>query len=187
MRIVGIVGSLRAGSSTGVLVSRILEDCQRRGATVKLFAGDSVDLPQYDPSRPLPRTAADLIEAVRSADALVLGSPAYHGSISGTLKVALDYLEELRGDRRTYLAGMPVASIVTGAGWQGVAATLGHLRDVVHALRGWNVPLGITVNVAEVKLSESAPLPECIAGKAEGVVDDLIMFLKATKPLAVSA
>ncbi len=179
MKIVGVAGSLRSGSSTATLVSRVLYECRKRGATVQLWAGEALDLPQYEPGRPVCRSAAEFIEAVREADALVLGSPAYHGGISGTMKTALDYLEELRADRRVYLAGMPVASVVTGAGWQGVSSTLSHLRDVVHALRGWNVPLGVTVNVVETKISPEAELSGQICERVALMVDDLMTFLEA--------
>lgn len=179
MNIVGLVGSLRSGSSTSTLVSRVLDECRACGANVQLIAGDAMDLPQFEPSRPLTDHARQLIAAVRNADALVLGSPAYHGGLSGTMKTALDYLEELRTDPRVYLAGMPVASVVTGAGWQGVSSTLGQLRDIVHALRGWNVPLGVTVNVAETRIAPDAALPDHVADKVTLMVDDLMAFLAA--------
>lgn len=186
MKIVGVAGSLRSGSSTATLVSRVLGECQARGATVQLLGGGALDLPQYEPGRSISPVAAEFIEAVRGADALVLGSPAYHGGISGTMKTALDYLEELRGDRRVYLAGMPVASVVTGAGWQGVSSALSHIRDVVHALRGWNVPLGVTVNVAETKISPDA-VPAQISERVSLMVDDLMEFLAATSTFKAHA
>src|SRR5204863_6434613 len=34
--------------------------------------------------------------------------------------------------------GRPVGSVATGAGWQGAVNTLTALRNIVHALRGWN-------------------------------------------------
>ena len=45
--------------------------------------------------------SADLVADVRRADAVVIGSPAYHGSLSGVVKNALDHLEALRDDRIT--------------------------------------------------------------------------------------
>jgi FMN reductase len=44
---------------------------------------------------------------VRGADALVFGSPGYHGTLSGLVKNALDYLEELGRDARPYVDGLP--------------------------------------------------------------------------------
>lgn len=184
MKIVGLAGSLRSGSSTATLVSRALDECRERGATVQMLAGETLNLPQYDPGRPIGDARA-LIEAVRGADALILGSPAYHGGISGMMKTALDYLEELREDPRTYLAGMPVACMVTGAGWQGVASALGHLRDIVHALRGWNVPLGVTVNVAETRICSDDNRQNPINDKIALMVDDLMSFTGASVDKAV--
>ena len=63
-------------------------------------------------------------------------------------RVVLDYLEELAGDERPYVDGLPVAGIVTASGWQAAVNTLRALRETVHALRGWPTPLGLAVNVA---------------------------------------
>ncbi len=53
-----------------------------------------------------------LVEAVRECDGLVLGSPAYHGGLSGLVKNALDYLEDLHDDAPPYLDGRAVGCIV---------------------------------------------------------------------------
>lgn len=98
---------------------------------------------------PLSPEAIRLVEAVRNADALIIGSPGYHGCISGLVKNALDYLEELREDPRPYLDGRAVGCIATGAGWQATMSTMASLRNVVHALRGWPTPLGVGVNTTE--------------------------------------
>ena len=41
--------------------------------------------------------------AYRWADGLLVASPGYHGGISGMMKNALDYVEDLRADERVYL------------------------------------------------------------------------------------
>ena len=66
--------------------------------------------------------------------------------MSGLVKNALDYLEELRGDQRPYLDGRAVGLVAVARGWQASVATLGTLRQVVHALRGWPTPLGLAIN-----------------------------------------
>ena len=66
----------------------------------------------------------------------MITSPGYHGTVSGLVKNALDYLEELRGDQRPYLDGRAVGLIAVARGWQASVSTLGTLRQVVHALRG---------------------------------------------------
>lgn len=89
--------------------------------------------------------------AVREADALVIGSPGYHGGVSGLVKNAIDLLEDTRADQRVYFDGMPVGLIVSAAGWQAGGVTLAALRGIVHAMRGWPTPVGVAINSVEQK------------------------------------
>lgn len=183
MRIVGIGGSTRDGSSTEALVRAVLNATAERGAETALLAGQALVLPPYEPGRALPRKARLLIDAVREADGLVFGSPGYHGTMSGLVKNALDYLEELAGDDRPYVEGLPVACVVTATGWQAAVNTLRALRETVHALRGWPTPLGLAVNVAEGLLDREGRfrdnrLPEQIGA----VATQLVTFAQAAGP-----
>jgi FMN reductase len=85
---------------------------------------------------------------------VVIASPGYHGTVSGLVKNALDYLEELRTDARPYLDGRPVGAIAVAKGWQAANGTLGTIRQVIHALRGWPTPLGLTINSAVTRFDE---------------------------------
>ena len=148
----GLGGSLRAGSSTEKLVRAVLAELASRGAETRLFTGQALMLPPYDPSAAATPNAAALLAAIRRADAVVLGSPAYHGGVSGLVKNAIDYLEETRDDPRPYLDGIPVAPVVTAQGWQAAMTTLRSLREIVHALRGWPTPLGLVVNMTQAHI-----------------------------------
>jgi FMN reductase len=177
MRIVAIGGSTRSGSSTEVLLRAVLDAAEELGATTMLFSGPALLLPPYEPRRRLPRKAAAIIEAVRDADALVFGSPGYHGTLSGLVKNALDYLEELSGDERPYVDGLPVACVVTADGWQAAVNTLRALRETVHALRGWPTPLGLAVNVAEGLLDDTGEFRDTrLVAQINGVASQLVSF-----------
>lgn len=145
--IVGIGGSTRAGSTSERVLRACLRDAQDAGARVLAFSGPALRLPIYEADGS-PRTpeARDLVGAVAQADGLIIASPGYHGGISGLVKNALDYVEDLRGDVRPYLDGRAVGCVATAAGWQAAGSTLQALRAVVHALRGWPTPLGVAVN-----------------------------------------
>lgn len=149
--VVGIGGTTRPGSSTENAIRAVLGELEARGASTALFGGNELaDLPMYAPEKPeRSETAVRLVDELRRANAVVIGSPGYHGSISGLVKNALDYVEDLSGDERVYFAGMPVGIVATGTGWQGVVATLQTLRQVTHALRGWPTPMGAGINTAE--------------------------------------
>ena len=135
-----------SGSQSDRVLRAVLSAVQELGAEVQVFSGRDLDLPPYHSGASLPAGAHDYVAAVRRADALVISSPGYHGTVSGLVKNALDYLEELRGDQRPYLDGRAVALVAVARGWQASVGTLGTLRQVVHALRGWPTPLGLAIN-----------------------------------------
>jgi FMN reductase len=148
--IVAVGGTLRAGSSTEKAMRHVLRAVENAGARTQLISGPALELPMYQPENP-ERTAAarDLVAQLALADGIILGSPGYHGSISGLIKNALDYAEDLRNDPRPYFSGRAVGCIATAGGWPGAVNTLSALRDIVHSLRGWPTPLGAAINTAE--------------------------------------
>lgn len=155
---VAIGGTSRADSSTERALRRALDFAREAGATTALLGGEALSLPFYEPQTAgRGARAATLVAELRRADAIVIGSPGYHGGLSGLVKNALDYVEDLRGDPRSYLDGVPVGCIATGAGWQGAVATLFQIRSVVHALRGWPTPLGVAINTTG---SEGDPIAQ---------------------------
>lgn len=146
--IVGLGGTTRETSTSERTLIKALEAAERAGARTRLFGGAFLArLPIYDPA-----TANDslelteLLEAVRGADGIMISTPGYHGSVSGLVKNALDGLEGLRTDARPYLEQRAVGCIVTADGWQACGTALSALRTIVHALRGWPTPLGVTFN-----------------------------------------
>ncbi|SDD85618.1 NADPH-dependent FMN reductase [Actinokineospora iranica] len=148
--VVGIGGSLRADSQSERALRIALAGAAAAGAKTTALSGADLVLPFYDPAVPdRSPEARRLVEELRAADGVILVSPGYHGTVSGLVKNALDYVEDLRGDTRPYLDGRAVGCIATAAGWQASVTTLTALRSVVHALRGWPTPLGAAVNSVE--------------------------------------
>lgn len=148
--ILGLGGTIRAGSSTEKALICALNRAEALGAEVRLLGGAFLgQLPIFDP-RPGDPTLEQmqLADAVRAADGLIVASPGYHGSISGVIKNALDTLEMTGRDAQPYLTGKPVGTVITAAGAQAGGTTLMALRSIVHALRGWPTPFGAALNSA---------------------------------------
>jgi len=147
--IVGIGGTTRAGSSSENAMRFTLAHAESLGASTVIFAADKlIALPHYAPEDParVPE-ATELVEQLRKANGVIVASPGYHGSVSGLVKNALDYTEDMRDDDpRPYFSGRAVGLIVTAYGWQATVTTLQSLRSIVHALRGWPTPLGAAIN-----------------------------------------
>jgi FMN reductase len=176
--VVGIGGTLREGSSSEVALSVSLQGAADAGADIRQFTAHDLNLPFYaSPPHPRSKRSRALVAALREADGVIISSPGYHGGISGLIKNALDYVEDLANDDRPYLSGLPVGCIGVAYGNQAAVAVLSSLRSTVHALRGFPTPYGAAAIAApgvftqegctDLRMSESLRLVgEQVAGFA---------------------
>jgi NAD(P)H-dependent FMN reductase len=134
-RIVAICGSLRDESVTRVALETALETAESEGGDAELLDLREYDLPAYDPDTDDADAgdAEDLKRAVREADAVLLGSPMYHGSYSSVLKTALDYCGFDEFEHKT-------VGLLAVAGGSFPITALEHLRSVCRALDAWVLP-----------------------------------------------
>ena len=179
--VVGIGGTLRSNSSTERALRYCLAAVERQGGRTKLYCGKDLDLPMYSPHE-LERTpkAAELVGSLRAADAVVVASPGYHGSVSGLIKNALDYIEDLRVDPRIYLDNTPWGCITCAYGWQAAVGTLSHLRSIGHALRAWPTPLGVAINSADQIWDETGELTDVtVKTQLELLATQLLRFAQS--------
>ena len=153
--IVGIGGTTRPGSSSEKVLRYALSLAAAQGADTELFDGASINLPMYAPESDVRSEASQkLIGSLRRANGVILSSPCYHGSISGLMKNALDYTEDMCKDPEPYLDGRAVGLIVCGHGWQSTGIVLTAFRSIVHALRGWPTPMGVAINTLTERVEE---------------------------------
>lgn len=148
LKVVGIGGTLREGSSSLGALRRALGAAREAGAEIELLDLKELSLPMYEPGRPLAGYgggAEKLVEAMRGADALILSTAAYHGTLAGVTKNALDFAQFLSRDERPYFDGKVVGLVATAGGEMAGANTTGALVNVVHALRGTVAPLMVAV------------------------------------------
>ena len=156
------------------------ESAAESGAEVTYITGRALMLPLYDTESDerTPQTLA-FIEAVRVADGLLVASPGYHGAMSGMVKNALDYIEDLRHDDRPYLDGRAVGLISVAHGWQTAVGTLNQLRQVAHALRGWPAPMGVAINdVAGVVGDDAATTDPAVVRQLQTVGREVAEFAR---------
>ena len=145
LRVLGIGGSTRRDSKSLVLLAAALQAAEEAGAAVTLAGVRALDLPVFDDDRPLdayPPSLSELLAAVRAADAFVICSPTYHGTVSGAVKNALDALNFLGSDDPPYFAGKPVALMALGGG--GAANVLTSLQHATRALNGIAITTVVT-------------------------------------------
>src|SRR5258708_4539964 len=145
LTIVGLGGSLAKHSSSLSALSVALEGAREHGADVRLFDLRELNLPMFVPDAdPTPAAARELCDAVFAARGMLWSSPLYHGTVSGSFKNALDWLQLLSDRNPPYLTDKVVGLISTAGGTHGLQA-VNTMEFVVRALRGWAVPLVLPI------------------------------------------
>lgn len=168
---------MRESSQTELALAAALAAAAHAGADTIAFAGRQLVLPIYAPGSDMSPAAQKLVAALRICDGVIVSTPSYHGGISGMIKNALDYAEELRDDTRPYLHGRAVGAVVCAAGWQNVGTTLVGIRSIIHALRGWPTPMGVGINTQKSLFEASgACIDETALTQLEVMVRQVVKF-----------
>jgi FMN reductase len=173
LKVVGIGGTLREGSTSLGALRRALAASGEAGADVELLDLNELKLPMYEPRKSIDEYGHDarrLIDAVSGADALLLSTAAYHGTLAGVTKNALDYVQFLGKEEHPYFDGKVVGLITTAGGEQAAANANAAMVHVVHALRGIVAPLMVGVTRAWQRTDDSGEITDENYGRR---LDDL--------------
>ena len=115
-----------------------LQGAERYGAQVKFLELGAYGLTLLESSSGAPGPEAWRSD-VLAADGLILGTPEYHGSFSGVLKNALDYLDFAQTE------GKMIGLVGVSGGAMGAFDAMNGLRSVGRAMHSWVVPLQAAV------------------------------------------
>jgi FMN reductase len=173
LKVAGIGGTLREGSTSLGALRRALAASEDAGAEVELLDLDELKLPMYEPQKPL-REYGDnvrrLIGALREADVVLISTAAYHGTLAGVTKNALDFTQFLGKDEHPYFEGKVVGLISTAGGEQAATNANAAMVNTVHALRGVVAPLMVGVTKAWQRTDDNGDITD---DKYGGRLDDL--------------
>ena len=105
LKLLGVSGSLRNDSIGLHALSLILNAAAELGAETRLLDLRMANLPMYNPDAEPDEHVARVLADVTWAQAFVLASPDYHGTMSGAMKNFLDFhWSEFSGKLFGYLA-----------------------------------------------------------------------------------
>jgi len=137
MKILGISGSPRKEGNTSILVKRALGICREKGAEIEFISLADKEILYCDNCNAcVPRNnflcpknddVPEILERMKSADALIIGSPAYFSSVSGKLKSLFDRTLPLRRNN-FQLSGKVGGAIAVGGSRNGGQEFV--LRDI---------------------------------------------------------
>lgn len=167
--VVAVCGSLREPSYTRISLRHALEAAEEAGGTGALVDLREYDLGMFDAGADDPADAETVKRRVREADAVLLGTPMYHGSYSSPLKTALDYcgFDELEGKTVGLLA-------VSGGAFPVTA--LEHLRSVCRALDAWVLPHQAAVPRASNQFEDGEFADESLENRVETLGERIVAF-----------
>jgi len=166
VRVLGIAGSLRRDSHNARLL-RAAADVLPPRAELAVYDGLR-DIPPYDADAdgdPAPAAVAGLRAALAEADAVLIATPEYNGSIPGVLKNALDWAS--RPHATNVLRGKPAAVVGASTGMFGAVWAQAEARKVLGTI-------GARVVDAELPVAEA---PERFGPDGELLDEDVRQLL----------
>ena len=176
INILGVAGSMRQESYSTLGLKMVLEEAKKYGSESHLLDLRDRNLPFYDPGAPSSNDPSfnnsnneleKITTALKSADALVLASPDYHGSMSGTLKNFLDYFwEDFAGKTFGYI----IASHEKGL------TVADQMRTAVRQCYGWSMPYNISINGEKDFDSEGNLVNSTLVKRIKMLARDLVTY-----------
>lgn len=141
LNVLGVSSSMREGSFGTIALKIVLDTAQKYEAKTRLLELRKMEMPLYNPdsdsSMQSNMKLQKVTDDVNWADAFVLVSPDYHGSISGSMKNFLDYYwEEFAGKTFGYICTSHEKGLTV----------MDQMRTAVRQCYGWSLPYGISVN-----------------------------------------
>jgi NAD(P)H-dependent FMN reductase len=167
LNILGVSGSLREGSFSRRALELTLEAVPNPAAETRLLDLSRSILPLYRLGESAAAVVREVAEAVTWADAFLLATPDYHGSMSGALKNFLDYHWEEFADK---LFGYICASHEKGL------TAMDQMRTAVRQCYGWSLPYGVSVHGEHDFDPSGAVTNAPIAGRFRMLARDLAVY-----------
>ncbi|MBJ6359837.1 NADPH-dependent FMN reductase [Paenibacillus sp. GCM10012307] len=166
MKIAILAGGNRQQATSTLLARYVKKVVEQRSYEVDLIDLHKEPLPFYSPDNgDVPPAVQRLQSTVKGADAVVLSTPEYHGSLSGVLKNALDFLNFEHFDGKLVL-------VCSSAGGSVGTSSLTQLQTIVRNLHGINSPEWISIGGQQRNFGEDGePGTEEVKARIQRTVD----------------
>lgn len=169
VNILGVGASMRQHSSSTAALKIALEEAKKHGAQIRLLNLRDTELPLYktDNNESSESEIHKVEEDVNWADAFILASPDYHGSMSGSMKNFLDYFwTEFAGKMFGYICSSHEKGLTV----------MDHMRTAVRQCYGWSMPYGVSVQGGEDFDANGKITNEELSLRLEMLARDLVVY-----------
>ena len=169
LKVLGVGSSMRQGSYSTAALNMILDMAKGNGAETKLLDLRQTNLPMLYAAKDDTHEIGRVTELVEWADAYILATPDYHGSMSGSLKNFLDYFwSEFAGKTFGYI----VASHEKGL------TVMDQMRTAVRQCYGWSIPYGISINPEDDFNDKKELINRKLWSRLDMLARDLVVYGK---------
>jgi NAD(P)H-dependent FMN reductase len=171
IKILGVGSSMREGSYGTRTLKTVLDAAEKYEAKTRLLDLRSTRMPMFNPDilNEHQEQMGQVIEDVNWADAFVLASPDYHGSMSGAMKNFLDfYWEEFAGKTFGYVCSSHEKGLTV----------MDQMRTAVRQCYGWSLPYGVSINGDEDFNEKGEIVNSLLVKRLRMLARDLVVYGK---------
>ena len=162
---------MRAGSYGTKTLKVVLDTAQKHEAKTRLIDLSIIRMPMFNPDLSMQpdKEIQKVTDDVNWADAFILVSPDYYGSMSGSMKNFLDYYwEEFAGKTFGYICTSHEKGLTV----------LDQMRTAVRQCYGWSLPYSVSVN-GEEDFNEAGEIISSLLNKRlRMLARDLVVYGK---------
>ncbi len=168
LRVLGVGSSMRRDSFSTETLKIILNKVNKNDADSRLLNLYSNPLPMYTAEYNEKLDGIkQAVELVNWADAIVLATPDYHGSMAGSLKNFLDYFwAEFAGKTFGYLCSSHEKGLTV----------MDQMRTAIRQCYGWSLPYGISINSNQDFNADREIINAQLLGRLEIFARDLVVY-----------
>ena len=168
LRVLGVGSSMRRDSFSTETLKIILNKVNKNGGDTKLLNLYSNPLPIYTAEYNKKLTGIQhAVDLVNWADAIVLATPDYHGSMAGSLKNFLDYFwAEFAGKIFGYLCSSHEKGLTV----------MDQMRTAIRQCYGWSLPYGISINSNQDFNADRKIINKQLLSRLESFARDLVVY-----------
>jgi azobenzene reductase len=169
LNVLGVGSSMRQGSYSTTALNMILDIAKGNEAETKLLDLRQTNLPMLYAAKDDTHEIVQVTELVEWADAYILATPDYHGSMSGSLKNFLDYFW-------SEFAGKTFGYIVTSH--EKGLTVMDQMRTAVRQCYGWSMPYGISINPEDDFNDKRKVINKRLSSRLDMLARDLVVYGK---------
>ena len=168
LKVLGVGSSMRRDSFSTETLQIVLNRVNRNGGDTRLLNLYSNPLPIYAAEYDEKLTGiGHAFELVDWADAIILATPDYHGSMAGSLKNFLDYFwAEFAGKTFGYICSSHEKGLTV----------MDQMRTAIRQCYGWSLPYGISINSTQDFNKDCEIINTRLLGRLDSFARDLVVY-----------